>query len=294
MAHQHWRGGTLGAILIMGLSLTFLSGCMTGCIGRTHEQTTSFTLPPPPEASGISVETRNGAVTIRRAQTDRIAIEARLVMTSPERLEQTTITANRSEADGTLEVKAIPPGNSWRSREGCSFNIEIPETSSVNVRTSNGRIEITGLAGPATLKSSNGRIIVGDHDGDVSAESSNGRIEITDATGRIRVRTSNGAVSIRPGVAGGDLSPLLDVRTSNGAITVQLPSTFVGRMQMRTSNGSINVDEGLHARLHRTSRRIALVSFGAAEDQSELSELRTSNGSITVRPVPARAAEGVR
>jgi hypothetical protein len=261
-------------------TLLLLGGCTTGCMQvALHEQTTTFDVAHV-SGKGLRVETNNGAIAVRAAGQEEVTITATLRMTSSDRLERTTISAQRTDA-GVLEIAAIPPDGGWRGREGCSFEILIPDTGEggVRARTSNGRIELAGLGGPATLRTSNGRITVDRHDGAVSATSSNGAIVARDFTGPLRASTSNGAITARP--AAESPGPL-DLRTSNGAIALELPRQFAGRLDMRTSNGSVRVAEALNARLHRSGRSSALVSLGDPSGGEVTSEIRTSNGRITV------------
>lgn len=274
------------SLLLIAFPMAILSA-LAGCglpSARVYEQTTAFTIPHQP-ATGLNVQTRNGSVEVRRpaqgaAEATEVTVEARLAMTTRDRLEGTTISANRTSS-GTLEIRALPPDGRWYPREGCSFEIQIPDTAGVTVRTGNGRIELSGASGPARLTTSNGRIVVENHDGDVSAETSNGAVRIINATGVIKARTSNGAITARPAPSSAAASAPLDLRTSNGAITVQLPPGFAGRFDMSTSNGSIQVAERLSARLHRSGRSAATVSLGEGEEQI-VSRIRTSNGGIRI------------
>lgn len=266
------------ALVALVLSVCLLAGCAGGgCSAGRHEQTAAFSVPHDSEAPAprLSVQSRNGAIAVRQADGTEIAIEAKLVMSTAARLEGTTISVNR-EADGTLRVVALPPDGQWRSREGCSFDISIPATSGLDLRTANGRIEVAGLSGPATLRTSNGRITVRGHDGDVSAESSNGAVQLLDVAGSLRAVSSNGAIVAR--AAAGEHP--IDVQTSNGSVTLELPWDFAGRLELRTSNGSINVADDVAARLHSRSRRSADVSIGNGRT---VSRVQTSNGAIAIR-----------
>jgi hypothetical protein len=262
----------------------WLAGC-AGSIGSPHEQTASFNLPAESPVA-LKVSTRNGSVNVALWSGETIAVTAHLKMQSSQRMEETTISVERSEA-GVLEIVALPPGGHWGSREGCSFEIQVPDSGtavhSAEIRSSNGRIEISGLSCEAMLRTSNGRIIVADHDGPLSAETSNGSVTITGANGAVKAHTTNGA--IRAQLAAGNAGPL-DLRTSNGAITLQLPREFAGLLDLRTSNGSVTVSPALRAHLLRHSRSTALVSMnveqGRGYDGEDASRIRTSNGSITV------------
>jgi DUF4097 and DUF4098 domain-containing protein YvlB len=259
-----------------------LAGCVVGRAGAVHQQTTTFSVPHTTGA-GLKVYTRNGSIVVRQADGPDVTVEARLAMTSELRLQQTTISARRNAA-GFLEVAATPPGGRWDSNEGCSFEILIPDTAGLDLRSGNGRIELSDLGGHATLHTSNGRIIVRGHDGEISAHTSNGPVRLEEFTGPAKVRTSNGAVTLSPAPS---CPGPLDVRTSNGAISLNLPASateraLAGRMELHTSNGSINIARSVEARLNRAGRSFAEITLGDAPGAGT-SQLRTSNGSIAIR-----------
>lgn len=267
-------------LLVLPLASTLLiSGCMWE--RAKFRQTTNVTAPHV-ASSGLKVRTRNGSVQVHKAPTadGQVSIAATLYMVSPERLSQATIVANRSSA-GVLEISAKPPEGGWRSSEGCSFEIVVPDAAGVELSTGNGALEIEGLSGSAKLDTSNGAITVRDHDGPVVAETSNGRIEATDVGGSIDARTSNGSVTVRLGDR--SVGPA-KIRTSNGSVTVELSAAFRGALDVSTSNGSVRMPSsapaGVDKFTSRANRRSAHLQVG---DGGPASSIDTSNGSVTVK-----------
>ena len=169
-----------------------------GCVFEQarFRQTTNVSAPHV-AGSGLRVTARNGAIDIRKAATPdgKVEIAATLLMVTQERLGEATIQANRDSA-GVLEIEAKPPSDGWRSGEGCSFDIAIPDAVGVELKSGNGHLRIEGLAGKATLETSNGAITVVGHNGDLDARTSNGRVEASDVSGAIVAHTSNGHVTI--------------------------------------------------------------------------------------------------
>jgi DUF4097 and DUF4098 domain-containing protein YvlB len=166
----------------------------------------------------------------------------------------------------------------------------------VKLKSSNGRLTIEGLSGEADLGTSNGGIEVLGHDGAVEARSSNGSLDIEGVTGDIIAGTSNGRIEVREAVAkvrartsNGSVKVHLaqdgpgpvDIETSNGSVTLELGQDFAGELEMRTSNASLNVAGFEGAEIVSMGKRQARLKFG---DSSNSSSVRTSNGSITVRP----------
>jgi DUF4097 and DUF4098 domain-containing protein YvlB len=94
----------------------------------------------------------------------------------------------------------------------------------IEVRTSNGGIEVRGFSGSVRATTSNGRIVILDVERFLGAETSNGEIiaefDTIESSG-VTLRTSNARVTL--GIPA-DLSIDLDLATSNGRIVVDDPA----------------------------------------------------------------------
>jgi DUF4097 and DUF4098 domain-containing protein YvlB len=129
----------------------------------------------------------------------------------------------------------------------------------MEVRTSNGAVEITGSASAAESRT----IIVGQN------ESVN--LQVLPRTS-LEVVTSNGAIRVS-GVTGE-----LHLRTSNGAIELRLPSGTNAKLSAHTSNGVIDSDILITA-----TQKNANCLEGTIGSGGPLIELRTSNAAIHIR-----------
>ncbi|GLI26367.1 hypothetical protein ARHIZOSPH14_06090 [Agromyces rhizosphaerae] len=147
---------------------------------------------------------------------------------------------------------------------GCGRNcmvdyvLEVPEGLDVEGDTTNGAIELTGVA-DVSVTTSNGRIELDDVSGTVEVETSNGRVIGSDLNGNgIDASTSNGSIELELGTAQD-----VTARTSNGPIELRVPDGPYA-VETDTSNGSVDVDI-------------------ATDPNGEFTlDLRTSNGSIKV------------
>jgi DUF4097 and DUF4098 domain-containing protein YvlB len=153
----------------------------------------------------------------------------------------------------TLELRGCGP------RCSVEYTIDVPAGADVRGQTSNGAIKLRDV-GQVEVGTSNGRIELEDVQGTIDVETSNGRIEGDDLNGDgIRAESSNGAIDLELGTAQD-----VEARTSNGAIELTVPADSY-RIATETSNGS-------------TDLRVA-----NDPDGRFTLDLRTSNGSITVR-----------
>jgi hypothetical protein len=262
-------------LLLATLGLAIASVVAGGCVVNSSANYTVTRAAQTAHAAGsaVSVETNNGAITIRRESRPDVEITAEVRATSRERAEQVVIVVERTP-EGTLTVTVKWP-DTRKSYEGCSFTIAIPEASGVKARTSNGAVMIEGLSGLADLETTNGRITVKNHAGPVTADTSNGAIELTDVAGQITAKTSNGRISIV--MAQGSTGPV-NARTSNGAIELTASTELGGTISMETSNGAITADcPGATVNISKKRGKVTLPKEGRT------STLKTSNGRITVK-----------
>lgn len=139
------------------------------------------------------------------------------------------------------------------------YTVEGPMGLGIGGNTANGAIELTGV-GEVDVRTSNGRIELQDVSGSVDAETSNGRVIGRELNGDgVRVRTSNGSIKLELGEAQD-----VEARTSNGGIELAVPPDGTYRVTAETSGGSEDIGVA-----------------DDPDGEFEL-ELRTSNGSITV------------
>ena len=162
-----------------------------------------------------------------------------------------------------IEIETVNP--SWRRIMGWSgvsasveYEIQLPREADLEVRTVNGEIEVSGLAGEIRLRSTNGGIAVLDSAGSVSAATTNGGIKV-----ELQEVSSEG----------------MEFETTNGGIKVDLPSTVRASVYARTTNGSIDTDFAVAVRgTVRRNRLEGDINGGGPEI-----DLRTTNGSIRLR-----------
>ncbi|MCL1871389.1 MAG: hypothetical protein FWF90_13385 [Promicromonosporaceae bacterium] len=165
---------------------------------------------------------------------------------------------------------------SWRCSGG--LDVTLPAGTQVQVRTSNGEVVASGLAGDVDLHTSNGRIEAANIDGRLTARTSNGAISVRDAAHDVTLRTSNG--TIQAANVGGSL----EAQTSNGAVEVR---TVGGDASAQTSNGRIDVEKVSGNVVARTSNgRVTVTGTGEPVRLT----ISTSNGSQTVQGATSQDA----
>jgi len=234
---------------VAAAATVLVAGALGGCAFLAPPKTFSDTATVEDAIATIQISDNQGSVTVRGVEGATETTVARKVSYRGERPEGET----HSVQGDTLELRGCGP------RCSVEYTIDVPAGADVRGQTSNGAIKLRDV-GQVEVGTSNGRIELEDVQGTIDVETSNGRIEGDDLNGDgIRAESSNGAIDLELGTAQD-----VEARTSNGAIELTVPADSY-RIATETSNGS-------------TDLRVA-----NDPDGRFTLDLRTSNGSITVR-----------
>ncbi|QEH31984.1 hypothetical protein OJF2_04510 [Aquisphaera giovannonii] len=208
----------------------------------------------------------------------------------------------------TVRVVATRIGPRSAGSSGADIEMQVPADASLTLTSRNGRIVADGVHAPVVAHTSNGEIDVRGGRGVLDLETSNGRIDAEAADAVVSARSSNGEVRFAGSLAAGEHS----LTTSNGRVILAVPGSARFRVSARTSNGRVTsrlaglaVEDGkpgsnhLVGRLNGTpgsspsgavTRASTAPAVNAeAEDAIDV-KLETSNGEITLEPVPTAEA----
>ncbi len=284
----------------LGATLALLSvGCtMTGTVVASETVEESLEVVSDPR---ILVETFNGRISVITG--GEMTIEARVVKRGSGRsqgeaerdLSRLELSIVEEGSQVTIAVRrtddALSLGNS-----GADIELAVPVDSSLELRTSNGRIESANVTGSVIARSSNGGVTIRDAT-DVDAETSNGPLTVAESSGRLDLRTSNGELDI---VSAEDA--LIRAETSNGSLSFS-GTLDPGDHLFRTSNASLSLMLSADAEFaidgHTSNARISSgfppltvgddsLTGTSTEDGEPGVRIRaeTSNGDLTVASQP--------
>jgi DUF4097 and DUF4098 domain-containing protein YvlB len=157
--------------------------------------------------------------------------------------------------------------------------VTVPDAGAVTVDTSNGAIAVRGtsIAGNLDLRTSNGRIQVDTASPGVVLRTSNGSVRVRGTHERVEAESSNGAVDAVVTGAGP-----ARIRTSNGSVRLEVTGAYAGALDVSTSNGTVSFPglEGREGvRVERESKREARLTLGSGGSESTV---RSSNGDVVV------------
>ena len=252
------RSVLLAAAVAVGACEMSLSN-LTG--RATDEWTRSYPLPANGE---VQITNTNGKVEIEGV--DGVTVDVRA-----ERVARAATEAAARELLPRISIKEdIRPDRVALETERLSgiligvsvevrYQVRVPKTALVRVRTTNGAITVIALSG---------RVV---------ASTTNGVITGTDLRGDVEARATNGRVAIDLASLGSDL---VDLRTTNGSVQLTLPDTAKATLSATCTNGAIDVS-GLKLDLmgEQSRRRVR----GRLNGGGTPVELTTTNGAIHVR-----------
>ena len=131
-----------------------------------------------------------------------------------------------------------------------------PESTELDIRTEDGRVEIRAVSGTIVAETGDGRIRITDVEGtvrlrtgdgsitgsnltgDFDVLSDDGRIRLDGSFGHLRVMTADGSVRVR----GRDITSISNdwsIRTSDGTIELSLPASLDAELDATTSDGRV-------------------------------------------------------
>jgi DUF4097 and DUF4098 domain-containing protein YvlB len=144
------------------------------------------------------------------------------------------------------------------------YTVLLPANAAVDLRDTNGRIDVTGLTREIHLSTTNGHIAGKQLNGEVRASTTNGGVDLEMLS----------------------VSQDIDVQTTNGGVNVQIPSNASADISARVTNGHIGVDglSAVKADDENTRRRYS----GRLNGGGHQIRLQTTNGGISISGRGAR------
>ena len=196
--------GVKTAVLAVTVVLLAAIGC--GGAGQTDTREDVFGVGATPT---FVVDGDNGSVVVNAATANTITVTATL-------RDANRIDYEATQEGDTVTVKAKKKGGfrlfSFGQGPAADIEVSAPPSTMVEVRTSNGSIELRGIQESGSLRTSNGKIVMENVSGDFDIRTSNGSVTLTVVEGNVTVESSNGAIVVRDGKG------TFDIETSNGRI----------------------------------------------------------------------------
>jgi hypothetical protein len=202
----------------------------------------------------------NGGVTVKGWLQGGVMVRARVEAYGDTQSEADGLASRISINGSGGQVRAAGPESSNHSGWSVSYEVFVPQTTDV------------------TLKSVNGGITVSDVRGQIHVDVVNGGVHMARVAGEITGSSVNGGIQVE--LAGSVFEGRqIDLKTQNGGVTLTMPSQYSAHIQAETSMGHIQSDFPVSMVGDLTPRRLDFnVGAGGA-----LIHLATTNGGVRVK-----------
>jgi DUF4097 and DUF4098 domain-containing protein YvlB len=209
-------------------------------LARADEWSKTYSIAGKPD---LRVETSDANIHVDTW--DQNNIEAR-VTTDRYKIGERGIRIIEHQSGDSVEIEVRFPHSvgiinfDWHSQR-VDVTIHMPREGRVNLRTGDGRIELSRLKGEMELQSGDGREDIDGVDGVLHARTSDGRISANGRFDGLDLNTGDGRIEARV-LPGSTMSSSWTLHTGDGSVTLQLPDTFAADVDLHTGDGHITVD----------------------------------------------------
>lgn len=159
---------------------------------------------------------------------------------------------------------------------GCSVSLSLPAHLVMDLKSSNGAIEVSDSQSGFKCHTSNGAITTRNTAGDAELRTSNGKIAVRNHHGELNGRTSNGALDIDIVLP---MQGECILKTSNGSATLSIPEETSAMLEASTSNGQVKM-QSLDIAVTRMEKTEIKGRLGSGQGYIDI---ETSNGSVLIR-----------
>jgi hypothetical protein len=144
-----------------------------------------------------------------------------------------------------------------RHKEQTQVTVESPAELTLDARTADGNVNLSGLQGDLSLTTGDGNLTLDRVSGNLRIRSGDGRVKITNADGALDAHTSDGnltvdglfhalalhtsdgtlELSLREGTR---LAGPSTIQSSDGSVTIRVPQNFAADLNVHTSDGHVD------------------------------------------------------
>ena len=228
----------------------------------------------------IDAQTANGRVTLEGSDRDGVTVRAwkeirgrRAV--AAEFAQKVEVYAEQIGDELRIFTEHPPPPKGVNL--AVRYAIETPREVDVNLRTVNGKIEVSGISGSIDATTVNDVIKLEGDTGPIRARTTNGsiRAEIGSLTNDAEFSTTNGLIEVEVHRCVAPVSVL----TTNGSINLTLPADFAGQLDAEARRGRVHSDFPVPV-VSKVKNRL---KGEIGEGGEAVVKLRSSNGSIRLK-----------
>jgi DUF4097 and DUF4098 domain-containing protein YvlB len=215
------------------------------------------------EGATLELREPNGRIRVEAGSSDEVVVNATRVVKGPSEeaakaaLAEITIkevaTADRVEIDSSASAAGI----SFRLSRHVDYDIKMPRTGQLTIKSANGEITVKAIAGF------------------VKIEADNGDIELTGVEKGVDVNTVNGRVRVELASVG---DGGVRCKTVNGQIILTVPAAAKANIEAHVTNGIVHT-ENLNVQSTASSQRRLDGTIGGGGPEIRLD---TTNGEVRI------------
>lgn len=242
---------------------------------RADEWSKTYTVSGKPD---LRIETSDA--NIRVTTWDQNTIEAK-VITSRYKIGEGGIRVEEHQTGDSVEIEVHYPHHNFNIEWGShrvDVIIQMPREGKVNLRTGDGKIELTGLKGDMDLHTGDGSMNLDSVDGRLHATTGDGHIQANGRFDELGLKTGDGHVDVRA-TSGSTLATGWRLETGDGSVTLELPNDLSADVDLHTSDGHIDLDMPVTTEGKIRQNEI----HGKLNGGGSLLTIRTGDGSIHLR-----------
>jgi hypothetical protein len=210
----------------------------------------------------------NGAITVKGALRSDVLVRARIDSQGDTQAAAAAL-ASQVTIDGSGgQVRANGPHTEHNTGWSVSYEVFVPQTSDLEVKSHNGAVAISDVRGQLHF------------------EVNNGAVHLTRVAGDVSGATTNGAISAD--LTGGMWEGRqLEVGTHNGAVTVTMPQNYSAHIQAENNNGGIVTDFPVTVAALSDQTKPRKVDFNLGSG-GPLIHVTTNNGQVRIKKAEAQ------
>lgn len=268
------RGALIAATV---LAAAAYNGCTVGVYNESFERRLIVDGPVL-----LEVESGSGRISVTRGTPGTVHVrgeirEGGLILLSDQKHIK-DLAANPPVQQVGNVIRLGKDHSTWPGGASIAYIIETPEDTRVEARAGSGRIEVSGIHGPARLTAGSGKIEVENIGDDVTATTGSGGCHISRVDGRVNFTVGSGGATIE------DVRDEIRGVAHSGALQIERPG---GRVSVETGSGGITVRDAKDD-LRATAGSGVLDIAGSPSPHSYW-ELRSGSGAIDL-DVPSSAS----
>ncbi|HOY64792.1 MAG TPA: DUF4097 family beta strand repeat-containing protein [bacterium] len=243
--------------------------------------TDRFTVPWSGDKS-LRVSEGEGQIFVRASSAEAVTFRAAKTAFAPDLAKAREFASRikvfaQAPADSIVATSSVPSSAGLVASGRVDYDILAPSAISVDLATTSGAIDVSGLEGDAKVKTDSGKILLANIKGAALASSTSGNIDIKDCPKISLIRNGSGEVSFQASGMENDL----DIETDSGDIKVKLKRSLKARIVANTVSGAVDTADAYLKKVSEADSELTFETPGAGASV-RLIYITTVSGDIII------------